>query len=135
MSEPFELALSAPRSRVLSGEALPVQVLVRNKSGSPASIEVGPPSPIEFELRSPAAGRRLLTRSRRIAFAEAMADRAKDPPPKREETLAADGERPFDDDVAAGSAIPIPVGSYDVVARCSIAGESYVSNALPIVVE
>ncbi|MGD0524216.1 MAG: hypothetical protein ABSE49_03675, partial [Polyangiaceae bacterium] len=104
----MSLALSAGRARVLSGETLPVEVLVRNDGDVPIELEVGPAHAIVFELRSVPDGPIVATRSRRIALMEALGD---------------------------GSATPIPPGPYLLTARWDIAGITRNSEALSITID
>ncbi len=134
MPEGFTLVCMPRRSRVLSGESLPVSVTANNEEGEgDVVLGLAPTQPIVFELLSDTGERHV--RSRAIARAEADGDRARPPPKPRQFTLAAGASREFDEDPAAGSLTPIPPGRYRLIARMTVDDRHAVSDEVDIVVE
>jgi len=135
MARGVKLLLSAGRTRALSGEGLPVEVLVRNGATTPIVLSVGPANPIVFELRATPDGPVAATRSSLMALREAIAGRSKRLPANTEEVVGPGDTVTFEENPAAGSSKPIPAGRYSLAARWEIDGTSVLSDAVELVVE
>lgn len=138
MTAGITLTITATNPEALSAESLPVNTILSNDGPEILTLQMGPVSPIVYEIISPADGDVLFVRSAETHLTNLMSARAKPPPPVESVDVDPGGSIEFDDDPPSYDPEPLPPGSYELVATCVIPdGTSTTtirSQPLPIVI-
>ena len=110
----LDLRIKLKRSKVITGESLPVEVTLENEGGSP--VEVPDPT-VGSDLQYTVTSRTEPKVVRYLSWALATAERTLDPPPSRQlpgHTLAPGAKELYDEDLAAYQVPVLGPGAYDL---------------------